>query len=149
MQEIIQGGQEQACWQEEEQQVVGSAPYLSDMSTGGSLQPFRYDVPSSYPDWLLTVPYPTAINYVILNMPVNIVLTSQFKDSIHLSPSVNIPREIELQLSVGMRFMFHSPRNSTLINDAWQDFECRIRWRLYYSFLNPNDDLYDPDFDIK
>jgi len=86
MQEIVQGGQEQACWQEEEQQVVGSTPYFYNMSMGGSLQPFRYNIPCSYPNWLLTVPYPTTVNYIILNKPVNIVLASQFKDSIHLSP---------------------------------------------------------------
>jgi len=145
-----QGGQGWAREGEEEQQVGGnSAPYLGEFTTGGSLQPLRYDVPSSYPDWLLTVPYPTAINYIILNTPVNIVHASQFKDSIHLSPGVEIPREIELQLSVGMRFMFHSPRNSSLIKDAWKDFERRIRWRLFFSFRNENDSSYDPDFDIQ
>jgi len=45
--------------------------------------------------------------------------------------------------------MFHSPKNSELINEAWQDFERRIRWRLFYSFLNVDGDSYDPDFDIK
>jgi len=149
-QEIGQGGQGWACEGKEEQQVGGtSTSYLGDTTTAGNLLPLRYDVPSSYPDWLLTVPYPTAINYIILNTPVNIVLASQFKDSIHLSPGVEIPREIEQQLSVGMRFMFHSPRNSKLIKEAWQDFERRIRWRLFFSFRNEDDSSYDPDFDIQ
>jgi hypothetical protein len=135
--------------QEEQQVVDPTVRYFSDNFTGGTLQPFRYDVPASYPDWLLTVDYPTATNYIILNTPVNVVLASQFKDSIHLSPGVEIPRELELQLSVGMRYMFHSTRNSKLIMDAWNDFERRIRWRLYFSFMNVDDGLYDPDFEVR
>jgi hypothetical protein len=111
-------------------------------------QTLRYDVPSSYPDWLLTVPYPTAINYIILNTPVNIVLASQFKDSIHCSPGVIIPREIELQLSIGSRFMFRSPRNSKLIKEAWNDFDRRIRWRLFFAFQNEGQSSYDPDYEV-
>ena len=111
-------------------------------------QHLRYDVPSSYPDWLLTVPYPTAINYIILNTPVNIVLASQFKDSIHCSPGVIIPREIELQLSIGSRFMFRTPRNSALIQEAWKDFERRIRWRLFFAFLNEGQSSFDPDYEV-
>ena len=150
-QEIGQGGQGWAREGQEEEHVgSASAPFVCDTTTAGTSLPlFRYDIPASYPDWLLTVPYPTAINYIILNTPVNIVLASQFKDSIHLSPGVNIPRELELQLSVGMRFMFHSPRNSNLIKEAWQDFERRIRWRLFFSFKNEGDGSYDPDFDIQ
>lgn len=111
-------------------------------------QRLRYDVPSSYPDWLLTVPYPTAINYIILNTPVNIVLASQFKDSIHCSPGVIIPREIELQLSIGSRYMFRTPRNCELIKQAWNDFERRMRWRLLFAFSNEGQSSFDPDYEV-
>jgi hypothetical protein len=123
------------------------ALFVPPPQVGG--QRLRYDVPSSYPDWLLTIPYPTAINYLILNTPVNIVLASQFKDSIHCSPGVDIPREIELQLSVGARYMFRSPRNSQLIWDSWQDFVRRMRWRLFFAFQNNGHESYDPDYEVK
>jgi len=126
--------------------VVVSADFTPPPLVGG--HHLRYDVPSSYPDWLLTVPYPTAINYIILNTPVNIVLASQFKDSIHCSPGVIIPREIELQLSIGSRFMFRSPRNSKLIEEAWNDFERRMRWRLVFAFANEGQSSYDPDYEV-
>jgi len=34
---------------------------------------FQYNCLSSYPDWLLTILLPCAINYIILNTPVNIL----------------------------------------------------------------------------
>lgn len=109
---------------------------------------FRYDNPSSYPDWLLTIPYPRAISYIILNTPHDIVLASQFKHTVHLSPGVSVPLEYQYQLSVGQRYMFPTPRNASLIKDAWYDFERRIRWRLYFAFQGDNNDLYDPDYEV-
>jgi hypothetical protein len=109
---------------------------------------FRYDVPSSYPDWLLTVPHPIAVNYVILNTPVNVLLASQFKSYVHCSPGVTIPREIEYQLSVGMRYMLHSPRNTKLINESYKDFERRVRWRLAFAFTGEEESEYDPDYEV-
>ena len=109
---------------------------------------FRYDLPSSYPDWLLTVPTPLAIDYITLCTPINVLMTSQYKDAVHLSPGVSLPKEISYELSVGMRFMFHSSRNSKLIKEAWHDFVRRLRWRLYFSFMEEDDAEYDPDFEV-
>src|SRR4030095_8493775 len=92
---------------------------------------FRYDRPSSFPDWLLTIPFPSAVNYVISNTPVNIILAAQYRNYVHRSPGVNLPQNIEHQLSVGMRYLMHSPRNSQLIKDAWYDFEERLKWRIF------------------
>jgi hypothetical protein len=74
--------------------------------------PFRYGFPSSIPDWLLTVPLPRAVDYIILNTPVDIVLASQFKNCIHRGPNVSLPLSIEQQLSVGMNYMFKRKQNS-------------------------------------
>ena len=108
----------------------------------------RYDVPSSYPDWLLTIPTPLAVDYITLCTPVDVLLASQYKELIHVSPGVNLPKEISYELSVGMRFMFHSKRNSKLIRDAWQDFVRRLRWRLYFAFTENDDTEYDPDYEV-
>ncbi len=109
---------------------------------------FRYDNPASYPDQLLMIPFPTAIRYIILNTPVNIILASQFRNNVHRSPGVNIPKEIELDLSVGMRYMFHSQRNSLLIMSAWNDFVRRIRWRAFFTFRKQDNSEYDPDYEL-
>src|SRR5437016_5662976 len=47
-----------------------------------------------------------------------------------------------------MRFMFHTKRNTSLIKNAWLDFERRIRWRILFSFQDLDNELYDPDFEV-
>jgi hypothetical protein len=101
------------------------------------------------PDRLLTIPYPDAIRSLVLSTPVNIIQANSYKNLIHRGPNVSLPKEIELDLSVGMRYMFHSPRNSLLIKEAWNDFVERLRWRLYFTF-DQTDSLksYDPDYEV-
>jgi hypothetical protein len=115
---------------------------------GQTVVPFRYGYTHTYPDWLLTIPLPRAIDYIILNTPVNILLASQFKNSIHRGPNVNLPVHIEQQLSVGMNYMFKRKRNSKLIKNAWLDFTERLRWRLFFSFTEPDKGSYDPDYEV-
>ena len=86
---------------------------------------------------------------MLLNTPLSVIEASQFRSTVHRSPNVTLPNEIEHQLSVGMKFMFHRPRNTLLIKNAWLDFEERLRWRLLFSF-NPSEDdkLYNPAFEV-
>jgi len=102
------------------------------------------------PDCLLKVPYDAAIKILILNTPVNILQANAYKNLIHRGPNVTLPREIELDLSVGFRYMFHTPRNAKLIKAAWLDFEERLRWRVYFSFdkTPETEDSYDPDYEV-
>jgi hypothetical protein len=87
---------------------------------------FWYDIPSSYPDWLLTVSLLHAIDCMISNMPVSIVLASQFTSHVHHNPNVNLHIEIEQQLSVGMNYMFKRKHNMKLIKNVWLDFKERL-----------------------
>jgi hypothetical protein len=103
---------------------------------------FQYDCPSTYPNWLLTVSLPCLIDYIILNTPVNIVHTSQFKSCVHIGPNISIPFDIQQQLSVGMNYMFKKKSNSKLIKDSWNDFKERLRWCLFFSFTSePNSEF--------
>jgi hypothetical protein len=108
-----------------------------------------YVNPTLIPDSLLTVPYPDAIRSLILSTPVNILQANSYKNMIHRGPNVSLPKEIELDLSVGMRYLFRSPRNSQLIKEAWNDFVERLRWRLYFTF-DQTDSIksYDPDYEV-
>lgn len=110
---------------------------------------FRYDIPSSWPDWILTIPYPLARSYILLNTPIAVLNANKYRSIIHRSPGVNLPKEIEYDLSIGMNYMFYSKRNSELIMEAWQDFERRLRWRIKFSFDPSSDsDDYDPDYEV-
>ena len=126
----------------------GERSQTSAKGKGQSQVAFRYDMPATYPDWLLTVPLPSAVEYIILNTPVNVILASQFKYHVHRSPGVTMPEDIEFQLSVGMKYMFHGSRNTALLKDAWEDFANHLRWCLYFSFTKDNtNDVYDPDYE--
>ena len=122
-----------------------SIPSLPIMSNS-----FWYNIPASYPDWLLTVPISQAVDFVLLNTPVNIIRASKFKNFVHLSPDVVVPKEIQMQLSVGMKYMFPNKQNTKLFGQAWNDFEERIHWRLFFAFNKPKDkiDLFDPDYEF-
>jgi hypothetical protein len=109
---------------------------------------FRYDRPDTYPDWLLTISLPDAVQIIHLHTPTDILSVAGFRNNIHCSPDVNVPLEIQQQLSVGMKMMFHTPRNTKLIKDAWVDFTERVRWRLFFAFQGDNNPLYDPDFEV-
>src|SRR5882757_3607362 len=124
--------------------------------SGGLGRQFFIAIPSDWyvnstliPDSLLTIPYPDAIRSLILSTPVNILQANSYKNIIHRGPNVSLPKEIELDLSVGMRYLFRSPRNSQLIKEAWNDFVERLRWRLYFTF-DQTDSLksYDPDYEV-
>ena len=143
-----QGGLQQIGREGQGPCVLGADSY------GGASPPLsmpvllRYDIPSSYPDWLLTIPTPLAVDYLTLCTPFHVLLASQYKDSVHVSPGVILPKEISYELSVGMRFMFHSNRNSKLIKEAWHDFVRRLRWRLYFTFAEQDNTDYDPDYEV-
>ena len=109
---------------------------------------FRYDAPHTYPDWMLTVPQPVAVQIILHNTPINVIEASRYRSNIHCNSGVDVPLRIQHQLSVGMKFMFHSPRNVELINDAWQDFTERVRWRLFFAFKGEDNSLYDPDYEV-
>jgi hypothetical protein len=57
-------------------------------------------------DELLNVLYLVAICNLILCIPVNIIQTNFYKNLIHRDPNVNLPLDIELDLSVELKYLF-------------------------------------------
>ncbi|KAF8828443.1 hypothetical protein HHX47_DHR3000031 [Lentinula edodes] len=107
----------------------------------------KYD---SYPDELLTMPYPDAIRTILLQVPSDILDAAAYRSSVHIGPGVFLPLEYQMDLSVGQNYMFHSPRNSRLLIEAWKDFEYRIKWRIFFTFKDGRQDAdnYDPDYEV-
>ena len=154
-----QGSRRHQGWQGEGEEEVGGASGLVVERQGEGARGLGRDFymisndwyvnPLLIPDVLLTVPYPIAIRSLVLSTPVNIIQANSFKFSVHRGPNVRLPKDIELDLSVGMKYMFRSPRNAQLIKAAWSDFVERLRWRLYFAFdKNSEIDSYDPDYEV-
>lgn len=109
---------------------------------------FRYDLPHSYPDWLLTVPYPIAIHKILLNVPIDVLRTAQYRSIVFLSPGVHITPEIENQLSSGLKFMMPTPVQPDLIREAYDDFERRLKYKIIFALEDSGETDYNPRYDI-
>jgi hypothetical protein len=152
-----QGSRRHQGWQREGEERAEEEVFSAEQGERSrGLAPQFFSIPTNWyvnptliPDSLLTIPYPIAINSLILSTPVNIIQANSYKNLIHRGPNVSLPKEIELDLSVGMRYMFHSPRNTALIKAAWNDFVERLRWRLLFTF-DTTDSIksYDPDYEV-
>lgn len=113
---------------------------------GGST--FVDGIPSSIPDSWCDLPLPEAVRMVIMNTSIDIIEASRFRNYIHVGPGVSIPKEIEWDLSVGMKYLFYQPQRNSLIADAWKDFERRFKWRVHF-LMEDDNKTYDPDYDVR
>ena len=103
--------------------------------------------PSSIPDAWLELLLPQAVDLIIRNTLISIVEASQFWDQIYLGPKVFIPDDIQWDLSVGMKYLFHQSQHNKLIANAWKDFVCCFRWQVHFTLLDEQK-TYSPDYDM-
>ena len=107
------------------------------------VSPFR---PNSIPDEVLTMTWDDAVSFVHLHTPLHIHEASRYRSIVHTSPGVSVPREISNDLSLGLKYMLFTPPSKKLLSQAWDDFNRRIRWRIYFSFKEGVDKPFDPDY---
>ena len=79
---------------------------------------FVYGNPESIPDEVIELPLPQAVSWVILNPPESFIAAAKFRKHVHRGPGVSIPENLEHNLSVGMKYLFHQPRRTELIQSA-------------------------------
>jgi hypothetical protein len=104
--------------------------------------------PLSYLDWLVSLPLPLAISYVKACILLDILAAAQYKNLVHLSPGVTLPIKYHYNLSVGMKYMFHSKQNVNLIKSAYEDFIRRASWCIYFMFQDSEEEnSYDPEYE--
>jgi hypothetical protein len=111
--------------------------------TNTQVNPFR---PSTLPDEVLTMSWDAAVSYVHTNTPLSILEAGQYRNYVHLSPNVVVPREISNDLSLGMKYMLFTSPLKSLLNESWHDFQRRLRWRIYFTFKEGLDRPFDPDY---
>jgi hypothetical protein len=66
---------------------------------------FKYNRPSTYPDWFLEIPIELTAEHVVLRMPLDILEASRYRKHIHLSSGVSMPLYLQKSLSVGMKYL--------------------------------------------
>jgi len=99
------------------------------------------------PDEICDIPFSEAVRCVIRNTPIKFIEAARFQSRVHVGPGVSMPRYLELTLGIGMKHMFHQPRNAELITQAYLDFVRRLRWRIKFT-LEGEEKTYDPDYDV-
>jgi hypothetical protein len=110
---------------------------------------FRYEDPSTYPDQLLLVSLPRAVEFIITNMPLDVLEYARYRNNVHLSPGVSVPLNIQLSLSVGMKYLMPTLFNKDLIMESYVEFCNRLRWRLHMLWTKSDEvTVYDPDYDL-
>jgi hypothetical protein len=106
--------------------------------------------PALIPDELLDLPLPQRVKYIVERMSLSMISELRYQQDVHTSPGVSLPKELAFQLSVGAKYMFHEPSNTSLFESAWNDFSRRLRWKMHFLFENPaSQKPYDPDYDVR
>ena len=105
--------------------------------------------PNSIPDEVLNYTWDHAVTFVHLNTPIDYLEAGQYRNNVHCSDGVVVPPEISNDLSLGLKYMFFTPPCKRLIMEAWQEFQTRLRWRIYFLFKEGVNKPYDPDYSVK
>jgi hypothetical protein len=116
-----------------------------ELSTPRTVRP---SFPSDLPDYVLTMSKSDADNYVLLNSPLSYLLAGSFRSYVHMSDNVSIAPEIADELSLGMKYLLFAPPSKKLIMEAWNEFQNRLRWRIFFSFKDGINRPYDPDYAV-
>jgi hypothetical protein len=106
----------------------------------------------SYPDSILTLAPVVAINVLISRAPIDYISMQRFRSRVHCHPDLEVPDGIARKFSVGNRYIPRRRIKPELPLLAWEDFERRLRWNIYFQ-LNPKKESgtlpYDPDLDVR
>ena len=119
----------------------------------------RYDMPGTWPDEVLLIPYPLAIRYLLRSVTPAHLEAVRFRGGVHLGPDVSVPDNICIILSAGLKYMPRVKLETRLVIDAYDDFCDRLRWKITWlknsarkpnQVLEPEDKIspYDPDYRI-
>jgi hypothetical protein len=112
---------------------------------------FKFNRPSTYPDWFLEIPLEQAAEHVILRTPTDILRAARYRKHIHLSSGVSMPLYLQKSLSVGMKYLLAPrPFMHYKLALAYDSFCNRIRWRIKHLFEKGDsvEDDYDPDYEV-
>lgn len=109
-------------------------------------KPWTFGVPSSYPDELLAIPFDDQVSVLLSRAPMSLLDANRFRSPIHVQPGLNVPIQIQHDLSASLKFMFETKVDRQLIESAYTDLVRRIRWKWH--FIDKVGDQYDPDYDV-
>jgi len=109
-------------------------------------KPWTFGKPWSYPDEILTLSPTYQATVLLSRAPVTLLDANRFRSPIHVQPGLDVPIQIQHDLSASLKFMFETKIDKSLIQKAYTDLVRRIRWKWH--FMDQVGDEYDPDYDV-
>jgi len=116
---------------------------------------FKYDNHYTYPDWLLTVPLPQATSLIVAQILIVVLESMRYCAAIH-TIECDLPCDISLYLSAGLKYMMPTKYDTDLISKSWNDFVDRLRYSVLFKARKPELVLikeqlpnYDPNYAVK
>jgi hypothetical protein len=109
-------------------------------------KPWTFGVPNSYPDELLTLPHSYQADVLLSRASTSLLDANRFRSPIHVQPGLDVPIQIQHDLSASLKFMFETQIDKSLIQEAYTDLVRRIRWKWH--FIDRVGSKYDPDYDV-
>jgi len=109
-------------------------------------KPWTFGVPNSYPDEILALPSSYQAMTLLARAPVSLLDANRFHSPIHVQPGLDVPLQIQHNLSASLKFMFETKIDKTIIQTAYTDLVRRTRWKWH--FMGEAGDDYDPDYDV-
>jgi hypothetical protein len=108
----------------------------------------RYDHPSTYPDKLLLIATPFAVQYLLCSVPLQQLRASKFWSAVFTGPDVFKPKHLSIHISAGLKYMLYKNVKPSLVKSAYTDLERHIRWKIHFMTAGSTESPYDPDYDL-
>lgn len=94
---------------------------------------WTYENSDSYPDSLLNVfDSDIAARILCTRIPKTMYKSFAHANIIHIGPEVEFDYAQSLELSAGLKYMFHNKFSKQLVRDAYKDFTRRATWKLIF-----------------
>ena len=92
-------------------------------------KPWSLGKPNTYPDEILSLPFPLQVTTLLSHANIGGLEQARHRGIIHVQPGVDVPYEIQHDLSASLKFMFETKINGSLISNTYTDLVRQVKWR--------------------
>jgi hypothetical protein len=94
---------------------------------------FDINIPTSFPDSILEIPFSDAIQQIILKMEIGVLDSARdFALGIHIGEGVAISSVYSYQIGTNLRFLFQEKIDHDLPLQSYNEFAKRLQWKFYW-----------------
>jgi hypothetical protein len=102
--------------------------WLADISKSK----FNVNVPTSFPDSILEMPFSNTIQQIILKMEIGVSESARhFALGIHIREGIAISSVHSYQIGTNLRFLFQEKIDRDLPLQSYNEFAKRLHWKFY------------------